>query len=160
MVAYISLNNKLKFRHYFINLDIFASFLPYSDTLFITMVLLSSEYLEGVLKLLLHDPRPFYVDGNVKAIDCAGSFGNPSGHSIRITTILPWLIVWWIEMARRSNQIPVIANFFFIVEIVLAILISSFMLFGRIYLGSHSIQQHKNMFGSMFIFYLSNFYSI
>ena len=35
----------------------------------------------GYLKLLLHQPRPFFVNPDIQAFTCAKSFGCPSGHS-------------------------------------------------------------------------------
>ena len=32
-------------------------------------------------KLAYSDPRPYYVDENIKAFVCEKEFGNPSGHS-------------------------------------------------------------------------------
>lgn len=44
------------------------SIFPYIDGLFYTLVVLSSAYMNGVLKLLHHDPRPFYAEGDVEAL--------------------------------------------------------------------------------------------
>ena len=33
------------------------------------------------LKLAYHQPRPYWVDSEVKAEYCSGQYGDPSGHS-------------------------------------------------------------------------------
>ncbi len=45
------------------------------------LALLASVQVNGVLKLALHRPRPFWVDAGVRALAEEHSFGAPSGHS-------------------------------------------------------------------------------
>ena len=119
---------------------IYVSFIPYSDTLFILIVLLSVLLLNGMMKLIYHDPRPYFVSKNIDAIDWSTSYGNPSGHSMFFTSVYPWMMVCIIEMINRNNQmsrkLKIITGTIVAFTVFLIVLI----LFGRIYLGAHSLQ--------------------
>lgn len=45
------------------------------------LMLVATNSINGYLKVLFHSPRPFWVDGNVKAYSSETGFGLPSGHS-------------------------------------------------------------------------------
>jgi membrane-associated phospholipid phosphatase len=45
------------------------------------IMLLVSNGLNDVLKTLLHSPRPYWVDPNIKGLHSASGFGKPSGHA-------------------------------------------------------------------------------
>lgn len=47
----------------------------------IGLVLMLSESLNGMLKVLFHSPRPYWIDGRVRAYAGESTFGLPSGHS-------------------------------------------------------------------------------
>jgi len=49
-------------------------------------------YTADVIKLMMHDPRPFWAGGLVKAFDCSGEFGNPSSHCSN--TLGLFLLAW------------------------------------------------------------------
>ena len=44
-------------------------------------ILLFNAGLNEIFKLAFHGPRPYWVDGRVKALAVEGSFGIPSGHA-------------------------------------------------------------------------------
>lgn len=85
------------------------------------MMLILSGGLNSVLKALFHTPRPYWVDGDVKALASETSFGMPSGHSQNSAAI------WGIIAATIRRR------WAYIVAIVLVFLIS----LSRIYLGVH-----------------------
>lgn len=47
----------------------------------IGLILMLSESLNGILKILFHSPRPYWIDSRVKAYAGESTFGLPSGHS-------------------------------------------------------------------------------
>lgn len=47
----------------------------------IGMMLMLSESMNGILKILFHSPRPYWIDSRVKAYAGESTFGLPSGHS-------------------------------------------------------------------------------
>ena len=38
--------------------------------------------MKTLLKMIYHDPRPFWVEDDIQALACSSSYGNPSGHAI------------------------------------------------------------------------------
>ena len=54
----------------------------------IGLILLTSQGINGIFKLLFSAPRPFWVSSDVKALSTEGSFGMPSGHSQ--TAVVVW----------------------------------------------------------------------
>lgn len=87
------------------------------------MLLMLSNGLNGSIKLLLHGPRPFWVNNKVIAYIQETSFGVPSGHSQHA-------VVMWGYLATLVKKVW-----------LRWILISVFILIGlsRIYLGAHFI---------------------
>jgi hypothetical protein len=72
----------------------------------IGFILLFSDAFNGVLKLAMHSPRPYWVDTQVKALGSETSFGAPSGHAQNAATIWGMIgarsrsnAVWWLSGA-------------------------------------------------------------
>ena len=84
-------------------------------------MLLISNGVNTMIKFLFHQPRPFWVNPEVKAMVEEGSFGLPSGHSQNAASI-------WGIFARSVNKPWVTAL------ILLFIFLTGF---SRIYLGVH-----------------------
>jgi membrane-associated phospholipid phosphatase len=82
---------------------------------------LLSAVINGVFKLAIHDPRPFWIDPRVRSFGFNSSFGIPSGHSQNAVVI--WGLI--AGSLRRSRV--------WIVTILLIVLIG----LSRIYLGVH-----------------------
>jgi membrane-associated phospholipid phosphatase len=85
------------------------------------MMLVISGGLNTALKMFIHTPRPYWVDGSVKAFSSETSFGLPSGHSQNSAAI--WGMVAQ-TMRKRS-------------AIIIAAIVVFFIGFSRIYLGVH-----------------------
>ena len=96
------------------------------------MMLMISGGLNTAAKMLIHTPRPFWVDGSVKAFSSETSFGLPSGHSQNSAAI--WGIVGKSINTRTSILIAAIAVFLIGVS--------------RIYLGVHFL--HDVLTGWLF----------
>ena len=64
---------------------IFTIYLVYKDRAhsFYWILFLSVIYYIMYLgKIFYHNPRPYFTNDDIIAYDCAGDFGNPSGHSM------------------------------------------------------------------------------
>jgi len=106
----------------------FSAFVPFLywcvDTalgLRVLAILVSSDFVNGVVKWAVHAPRPFWVDAQVKALSLESAYGLPSGHAQNAAAI-------WPTLARVvRGQWAMIAA----VLLILSISIS------RMYLGVH-----------------------
>jgi len=85
--------------------------------------LMISGALNGLVKLLLHGPRPFWLDPKVKAYVFESSFGIPSGHAQNSVVVFGTLAAW----IRRTWAW------------VLAVLMIILVGLSRMYLGGHFI---------------------
>jgi membrane-associated phospholipid phosphatase len=87
------------------------------------IMLLLSNGLSSISKLALHAPRPYWIDGQVRALISETSFGAPSGHALNAASIWGLMAVilqkTWVRIA-----------------LVLAIALIGL---SRIYLGVHFI---------------------
>jgi membrane-associated phospholipid phosphatase len=87
------------------------------------VMLLLSGGIKDFLKVVIHTPRPYWVDTRVKAITTESSFGMPSGHSMDAASI--WGVIA-VSIKRRWAT-------------WLAILLIFLIGLSRIYLGVHFI---------------------
>ena len=124
-----------------VTLFIFITIVPYIDSIFIFWVFLANVYLNGVLKLLHHDPRPFFVVDEIKAIMWNKSYGNPSGHSMYFTSVLPCLVVVLLEMINRNCRMTLRAKIYTSIILSISGLFILLSILGRVYLGVHSLDQ-------------------
>lgn len=87
------------------------------------VMLLVSGGIKDFLKVIIHSPRPYWVDTRVKAISTESSFGMPSGHSMDAASI--WGVIAYSVKRRWATWVAL----FLIFLIGLS----------RIYLGVHFI---------------------
>lgn len=87
----------------------------------IGMMLLLSNWLNGLFKLIFHTPRPYWIDERVAAYSAETGFGMPSGHSMSAASL-------WGLMARLFKH-----RWFTVAAVVVIFLIG----LSRIYLGMH-----------------------
>jgi membrane-associated phospholipid phosphatase len=85
------------------------------------VMLLLSGGIKDFLKVVIHTPRPYWVDTRVKAITTESSFGMPSGHSMDAASI--WGVIAYSIKRRWATW--------------LAILLIFLIGLSRIYLGVH-----------------------
>ena len=90
-----------------------------------TVLLLFSGFLNTLLKLVFHAPRPYWTDPAVKGREPISSFGMPSGHSQNGP-------VAWGFFAAQTRRWPVWAG---AAAVIVLIGVS------RVYLGVHSVGQ-------------------
>jgi membrane-associated phospholipid phosphatase len=69
----------------------------------IGFILLFSDAINGIFKLAMHSPRPYWVDTQVKALSAESSFGAPSGHAQNAAGLWGTIgarsrsnLVWWL----------------------------------------------------------------
>jgi membrane-associated phospholipid phosphatase len=87
------------------------------------LVVFSFEFINSSLKLLLHQPRPYWI-GDIKPLSTEGvegTYGIPSGHSGRTLTLSGYL-------ATQFKR-----NWFWVIAILYILLVG----FSRLYLGVH-----------------------
>lgn len=70
-----------------------ANLLPVSESCFFLITIGSCSYINGILKILFHSPRPFFDTPDIQALNWNTSSGNPSGHSMYFTFAIPVLFV-------------------------------------------------------------------
>ena len=87
-----------------------------------TLVLLLSNWINSIFKMLCHFPRPYWLSPDIKAYVSETSFGLPSGHSTNAASI-------WLFLANEYKKYKLLAAGF--VSIMLLIMIS------RLFLGVH-----------------------
>lgn len=61
-------------------------------------------YLCSIIKMIYHNPRPYWVSPNVQALECYSEYGNPSGHSMM--SVIFFVFLWhkhiwgWVEKGQ------------------------------------------------------------
>lgn len=95
--------------------------------------------LSSWLKILLQEPRPFWLDDSVKAYDCEAGYGYPSNHVL--TTVPTFLMFFEILYYHFKIDRSVNANIFYWAGIGANILIIICVGFSRMILGVHSLDQ-------------------
>jgi membrane-associated phospholipid phosphatase len=91
------------------------------------------------LKIILQEPRPFWLDSNIKAYDCESGYGYPSNH---VLTSIPSFLMFFeilyyhFEIDRKSK-----ANFYYYTVVTLGLLFCVAVGFSRMVLGVHSLDQ-------------------
>jgi hypothetical protein len=92
----------------------------------ILMMIFGQNFVIEFLKGALRDPRP-----NFK---CNQQFGNPSNHATFYTSIITWMVMELINLDKKFR-------FPYTSLKILLILVYPFILFSRVYLNYHSIEQ-------------------
>ncbi|TYK47912.1 phosphatase PAP2 family protein [Actinomadura decatromicini] len=123
------------FMHFMSFLGSAAFYLPVLVVLFwcvaprlaarVAVILLFGGFLNGLLKLVFHDPRPYWTDPSVKGRESLSSFGMPSGHSQNAPVFWGFFAV----QTRRWYVWTGAAAIVFLVGV------------SRVYLGVHSVGQ-------------------
>ena len=111
-------------------------FNPLNYFIYILSTLLIAIYFSNVLKIIYHNPRPFWNDKKLFKDVCEGGFGNPSGHALgSISTYLGISHLLIKNKLFKENIKFQIGLFVFTIFFILNIMLS------RIYIGVHSIDQ-------------------
>ena len=89
-----------------------------------------SFYIIELLKVLIQEARPYWIDGILQTQNhCSIDFGNPSRHSFIGITFYEPLLIDIIGIRNKS------------IAFIIWISISSVVIFTRMFLGAHSVDQ-------------------
>ena len=114
---------------------IFFYYNPINYCFYIIITLIISLYIDCLLKIIYHDPRPYWIEKNLFK-ECEIGYGNPSGHSLGATAT--YFGIWNLSITNkffRERKKYRIYTFIFTIFFIVNILIS------RLYKGVHSIDQ-------------------
>ena len=111
-------------------------------TIFIIFV---SQNFIGFFKIFYHNPRPYLSSEEIKAMNCAEGYGNPSGHCLFVSSF--YLGMWIILFPNNTEPgKPLFSERWvrLLIEwitffIVIALILLTF--FARMYLGAHGLNQ-------------------
>ena len=117
-----------------------ATFFDYTETCYIMIILFIKLYINGIQKMLYRDPRPFFIDENVKAIFCDRTYGNPSGHSMYFVSVFPIIVYMLISHLKRDTYNKLSTKAFYSILVFSGCFIIANII-GRVYLGVHTIDQ-------------------
>lgn len=125
---------------------IYIGIMPYAEGLFFLFVLFFASMVSGWMKMLHHDPRPFWTE-QITTYGCIFSYANPSGHNIyyysQHTTM--FYLLFYAKMRgryslpwnyNRKNPIYIISFISILIFFLLICLAGSV---GRVFAASHSI---------------------
>ena len=90
----------------------------------LAVVLITSNALNGLFKLALHLPRPYWIDPRVRALSSETTYGLPSGHAQHAAA------VWGYLASQAARVRPALAW-------ALALVLIGLISFSRVYLGMH-----------------------
>lgn len=101
-----------------------------------------ATYFTNLFKIIYSQERPYWASNSIKALECEGGFGNPSGHSFMAMSLYLSIAFILSHKTKRLNfdnpTLKLVLSIFiysFFIWIALSIIIS------RVYLGQHSINQ-------------------
>ena len=122
----------------FLVVGVFVSF-PRKNVLFIFNVFAIMSYLVSVLKCAYKDPRPFWVDNQIKST-CHLGFGNPSGHSMGTATLytLIYLSIFY-DKDRKYELLSLTKKIIFYASTLLLLIILYIIPRSRMEVGAHSL---------------------
>ena len=92
----------------------------------------------NLTKMAYHEPRPFFVDADIKVYGCSAEYGNPSGHSLFAAAFAFFLFLDIFESPHTKFKrwgLSYCISLFFV--LAYTILIG----FARLYVGVHTLNQ-------------------
>lgn len=94
----------------------------------------------STLKLLFVQPRPYWVNADIKAMDCQSSFGNPSGHSLVFTAVIMTAFLDFNDwMSEQLSEKPIIRWVSRTSVFLLVLGLCAMVGYSRFFLGAHSL---------------------
>lgn len=129
---------------YFIGISLIIIFLGFSfiQTFVYFLGITLSIYIQSLMKIIYGNSRPFMEKQELFKGICDGGFGNPSGHAI-VSFFIYLILIHYIMKHKYFNEKIIIK----ILLICLLITLLLLVVFSRIILGIHSINQI--IFGSL-----------
>jgi len=130
-------------------------YLIYPLNIYFTLfsVIIHATYWDNILKILYGEERPYWVFQELIP-SCSVGFGNPSGHSMSSSAV--YLAIWHILIAK--NEFIKKRIWFKILLLICFLVIILMVIFSRLVLGAHSINQV--LYGGLLgiAVYLAHFY--
>lgn len=108
-------------------------FFPLSKTFAAAVTMLTSNYMNSFLKLIIQNPRPWFVSSELY-VNCEGGYGNPSGHAMSSAATMFAVAELFIDRYKPSSKIECI------IYVITGFIVGNVGL-SRIFLGFHSINQ-------------------
>jgi membrane-associated phospholipid phosphatase len=88
---------------YYVIIFIYLFFIKLSIGVQLVLLMAISSYFSLLTKMLLSAPRPYWLNTDIKAIECRDStFGMPSGHLVAPIVIFLWLIYEKYANSRKN----------------------------------------------------------
>ena len=116
-----------------LNFIICIFFYSYQEIIITLITIFTSVSLVGFLKILYHNPRPYWINFNIKLIDDLG-YGNPSGHSFTSST--GYLCCFYLISNKLKKK-----NFLFYLLYFITLIWVFIIMFSRLYFAAHSVNQ-------------------
>ena len=152
-----------KYFYYFYPLELFFSLFGMEKGIFLILIIsynisniliplillsisLISIYIGGILKIIYQNERPFFINSEIKVLNCEGGFGNPSNHSLLSTFFYLSLYEIYVKKNKEINEKKKKLILFFTIFFIFSIV------FSRMFLGVHTLNQI--LFGSLIGFFL------
>ena len=110
-------------------------FFPLTKSFCFMIGVIACTYLDNIMKLWYHDPRPFWEESKLHS-NCDGGFGNPSGHSFisTFTYLGVYKLLSQTKIVSKNIWVEMTLFFFFVLMIIGIVL-------SRVILGMHSLDQ-------------------
>jgi membrane-associated phospholipid phosphatase len=96
-------------------------------------VTITAQVMMGSIKLVLGDPRPYWVSTEIHMAHCSASFGNPSGHTLM--SFSPCIFLW----LQYRDTFKVMWQKILFCAVCLTL--PSMTAYSRVLLGYHSVDQ-------------------
>ena len=121
-------------------MTVITLFVPLSKILSIIISMFSAIYLDNIMKLVYHDPRPYWVNEDLgDGVHCDLGFGNPSGHSF--VSSATYLSIWYVLTDYSFFREKVVGKIIRWILCGFCFLFVFSIMFSRIFLGVHSLDQ-------------------
>ena len=117
-------------------------YFPLNKSIVFIIGFIFGDYVEDLFKLIFSDPRPFWLNSILSQGSCEGSYGNPSGHSIKAFLFSLSLCYYTCMLQKIKNNFK-----YKIIIYIIGFFGAALVAFSRIALGVHSIDQV--LFGSL-----------
>ena len=115
---------------------IFFNWYSLSKSYLYLTILILSVYFDNVLKIIYSNPRPFWVSLTISKYNCEGGYGNPSGHAFSSSCL--YLTIWHLTSDNEFFNKRYWLRVFYLGIILIFIFL---IIFSRLYLGVHSLNQ-------------------
>jgi membrane-associated phospholipid phosphatase len=115
---------------------IFFNWYSLSKSFLYLTILIFSVYFDNVLKIIYNNPRPYWVSTAISSENCEGGYGNPSGHAFSSSCV--YLTIWHLT---SDNEFFTKRYWLRVIYLGITLIFIFLIMFSRLYLGVHSLNQ-------------------